>query len=179
MFFKKKKYVMHKSAKERERDELIGTILDKYNTVSRMPGREHHNANLISKEYINYKEEELTSKQTAGIYEKIVSSLGVVKIKPDRGSKEKLDKALSFAEMHVTSEQVFSASIVLCGFMYFFSLLLFFVSDSMFFRILLVFFPAIAAYHFMTRPMSFAESVRIQTGGSLIMAVLYMIVYMK
>ncbi len=179
VFFKKKKYVRKKSARERERDELIGSILGKYNTVSRMPGREHHNASLISKEYINYKEEELTSKQTAGLYERIVSSLGVVKIKPDKGSKEKLDNALSFAEMHVTSEQVFSASLVLAGFMYLFSFMLFFVSTSLFFRILLLIFPAIAAYHFMTRPMSFAESVRIRTGGSLIMAVLYMIVYMK
>lgn len=179
MFFKKKKYVRQRSAKERERDELIGKILGKYNTISRMPGKEHHSASLISKEYINYKEEELVSKKAAGFYEKIVSALGVVKIKPDKGSKEKLDNAISFADMHVTSEQVFSASLVLCGFMYFFSFMLFFVSDSLFFRILLFLFPAIAAYHFMTRPMSFAEGVRIRTGGSLIMAVLYMIVYMK
>ena len=64
VFFKKKKYVAKKSAKERERDELIENILGKYNTVSRMPGREHHNASLISKEYINYKEEELVSKKS-------------------------------------------------------------------------------------------------------------------
>ncbi len=77
VFFKKKKYVVKKSAKERERDELIGKIIGKYNTISRMPGREHHNASLISKEYINYKEEELVSKKTNGLYEKLVSALSV------------------------------------------------------------------------------------------------------
>ena len=48
VFFKKKKYVRKKSARERERDELIRDILGKYNTVSRMPGREQHNASIIS-----------------------------------------------------------------------------------------------------------------------------------
>lgn len=169
-----------KSASVEERDAIIRKIVNRYKTASGLPDAAEAHAGIMSREYKEYKAEEAEQKQAKGLYEGLVTSFGkIVKLSPDKETKEALDKAIQFAEMHVTSGQVYSATIVLGAFLYLFAFIIMFAASSLFLKMLLLIFPAIIAYHFMTRPYSFAEAVRVRVGSELIVAVLYMIVFMK
>ncbi len=159
-----------------EKERMMKEIIKRYNIVS--PVEKRGEASTISLEYRVFKEEELRAKML-NFYEKLCKSAPNLNITLSEEFMEKLNTAIRFTGLKVTPQDVISAGFLMAIISLLSVLPTLFLPIPLYVKLVIILFPVIVAYVIMYYPLYRAAWIRIREGRSLLLAVLYMIVYMK
>lgn len=160
-------------------------ITELYNKI-RVPSRIIEPKDIVSREYKIFRQEEIFSHRMKGLYEKLCHfSERIIKISPDKQTKERIEKAIEVAHLNITPFGVASLTLLSCFFICFVTLLLM-LTYTMFgtgFSIgqgMLGFaFSIPVAYYLYTYPMKLEKRYMIRVGSELSFLILYMVIYMR
>ncbi len=167
---------------EKERLEDIVNNLDK---DLKMPPYDTSSKKGYSREYQKYKKEERVENENSG-YEKLCMKLGgLLKVKAGESTKEKLNPPLKLLDWDITPGMVLSASIGV-GFISFFTWFIIFALNAAvgFFipisiMLISMFIPIGIGLYTYYLPVYEAKNKVIESSGGMILAVLYMVIYMR
>ncbi len=162
-----------------ERRKLIKQIVEKYKyTIAPSMQPESEKVKPYSLEYKIFKEEEKLAK-TLNRYERLCKSVGGLKIKPPENLEDELKKAIDFLGLKVTPEETTALAAVsfLVSFVIGLPFLFFPIPNA--FKLLVIFLPFAVLYFMLYYPINKAAALRVKSGRELVLAILYMIVYMK
>lgn len=112
-------------------------------------------------------------------YERFCKIFGKFKVTPSPAGREALSQAIAFTSLKVTPEEVTGASVLSAMLGFLAAIPVLFLPILAIFKILVLVAPVGVAYLVYTYPTTTANLLRIRTGRDLVIAVLYMIVYMK
>ncbi len=167
-----------KQQKPTEKEALLSKILDKYKPAAKFPGREEDKITL-SREYKIFKGEEAEEKKKTN-YEKICdASERILKVTPDEHTRIKLEAAIKFTGLNVTPAGVASFAALTGLFLFFISVFSFLFPIPLIFKLLFVATSISTGYLLYTYPINLANVYRVESGGDVVMAVLYMTIFMK
>ncbi len=175
MFDKNKK----KEEEKEKREELIKEIIKRYEIFGKIPEEKRNAFKPYSLEYRIFKEEEEQEKRM-NCYEKLCKKFQFIEIVPSEKTKKELQKAIDFLGWKLSPEEIITFAT-----MSFFLLFLVLSLPCLFLplppaiKILSLIIPVFTAYYVYEYPLSKAAELRVKCGKDLVLAVLYMIVYMK
>jgi len=130
-----------------------------------------------SKDYRTFKEEELMKKPT--IYEKLCKFSESLKIEPDKDMKKNMQRAIEFAHLNITPTGAFSLAVltgITMALIAVFSLLL---TMNFTLTISLFVLSIISIYGLSKYPMYLADEFRVNASQEIVLAVIYMVIYMR
>ncbi len=160
-----------------EKERLMKEIVKRYNII--VPEeKKKEGEEAISLEYKLFKEEELKAKMLT-YYEKLCKSAPNLNIKFSDDFMNELEAAINFAGLKVKPTEVISTGVLMAIISLIFLIPTFYFPISAYIKIGLLLVPIIIAYLIIYYPLHKAAWMRIRTGKELLLAVLYMIVYMK
>lgn len=178
-----KKEKTSEAEKEAEHKEEIRKALSAYGPEIAAPPRREAGAELVSREYREFKEEERAAVTPATPYEKACGAAGkIVSIEPPKDIKLKLKESIRFTEMRVQPEGVMSLAVLSALAMLLFSMFLFLMPAFLFppaLKTASLILVLAVPYFILLYPVNKAVVLRIKTGGELVIAVLYMVVFIK
>lgn len=167
-----------------EEKERLENIVNDLNRDVEMPPYDNDSQKGYSREYKDYKEEEI-KEQKLSRYERFCQKSGsLFNIKAGDSSVERLAPALRLLGWEISPGMVISASI-LVGFISFIgwtSLVLFNLFTGLLpmeMLYLLIVFPISAAIYTYMKPVFDAKAKVINSSGEMILSILYMVVYMR
>ena len=177
MFGSKKKN--EKLKEEEERKELIKDIIKRYEVFGKIPEEEKNAFRPYSLEYRIFKEEEEMEKRM-NLYERLCKKFQFIEIVPGDETKKELEKAIEFLGWKIKPEEITTFA-TMTFFILFFAISLpsLFLPLPPAIKILSIIIPVFIAYYVYNYPLSKAAEIRVKCGKDLVLAVLYMIVYMK
>ncbi len=165
--------------KEEERKRLIKEIVKKYRfDIGAASQPETNKLEPYSLEYKIFKEEEKLAK-SLNRYEKLCKYVSWLKIKPPESMEAELKRAITFLDLKVTPEQTTALAVVSFLISLIVSIPLLFFSIPTAFKLLALSLPFVLLYFLLYYPINKAAAVRVKSGKDLVLAILYMIVYMK
>lgn len=141
---------------------------------------------IISREYRIFKKEEALSRKLRTFYEKFCNfSEKIIKVQPDKNTKEKMERAIEVAHLNITPRGAAAASVVSCVMICLLAVIL--LITNTFFGIglslgnaLVLFAMSIpVAYYLYGYPMRLEKIYRIRIGSEISFLILYMVVYMR
>lgn len=163
---------------EKKKDELLSKILDKYKVSAKFPGYSEEKI-AVSREYKIFKKEEVLERKRT-VYEKVCdSSERLLKVSPDASTKIKLEAAIKFTGLNVTPTGVASFAVFSGLLLFFMSVLSFAFPLPIIFKLLFIATSIAVGYLLYTYPLTLANVFRVESGGDVVMAVLYMTIFMK
>jgi len=143
-------------------------------------------SSIISREYRIFKKEEMLSRKLTTVYEKLCKiAEGILKINPDKKTKEKIEKAIKIAHLNITPQGAASLTILSCFAICLIALIL--IITNLFIgiglplgRALLVFgFSVPISYYLYMYPMRLEKRFMTKIGSEVSFLILYMVVYMR
>ncbi len=170
---------------DEDRKEKIRDIVDRLDKDLEMPPYNTSSKKGYSREYQEYREEERREREPSSFERLCFVSGDLINIKADKSSRERLGPPLRLLGWDVTPGMVISASVMiglvsfLAWFMVFAlnAFLGFFIPLSI--MVLTVFLPlGVGAYTYF-KPVYEAKNKVIESSGEMILAVLYMVIYMR
>ncbi len=177
MVSKKEKDLIKKA---REREKLIKQIVQKYkfSITPEFAQSEQKGVQPYSLEYKIFKEEEKLAR-SLNRYERMCKSTSSVKIKPPEKLEEELKKAIDFLGLKVTPEETTALAVASFFLSFLIGLPFLFFPIPNAFKLLAIFLPFAVLYFMLYYPINKAAALRVKSGRDLVLAILYMIVYMK
>ncbi|MCK5042507.1 MAG: hypothetical protein KAR51_00625, partial [Candidatus Aenigmarchaeota archaeon] len=161
----------------------IEKALEYYNKGMADPSRTKFKANITSKAYREYKEEEADQRKVGTFFEKMCAYSGkLFKIDLKKKNRDQINEAIEFTALKVTPEGVAGFAVVSLLFFICIGVLSLIMPPSIapgLIKVTMFALAPITALYILKYPNSYATSVRIKSSGELVMVVLYMIVYMK
>ena len=174
-----------KNKKTDQKKEEIKSVLKKYKDFTSPPEMEIKPEEIISREYREFKEEEVLVKKPATWYEKACSySEKIIKISPGKETKTKLEKSIEFTGLRASPEGIIAFALISFILTLLLAIVIALIPNTVIpiptpFKLLFFLFAPLTAYYLFYYPMSKAAVLRVQVGGDLVIGILYMIVYMK
>ncbi len=164
--------------KDKKEQEILENILARYKKPSEFPegkaGTEAYSA-----EYKIFRQEEAEERERSD-YEKLCSFSGrLLAIAPGKETRIKMEASIRFTGLKVTPEGITSFAALVTLFFLFFTVLIFILPVSGLFKFLSLALTAGIGYFLYKYPDNMANFLRIDSGSSLVMAILYITVYMK
>lgn len=130
-----------------------------------------------SKEYKEFREEEKVEKMS--IYEKLCSLSERLNMEPDKGMGEKMQKAIDFAHLNVTPKGAFSFAVITAVFIVIVAVVAGLAGVSLT-TVIILFALSIASLFALTKyPEFLADNFRIRAAEEIILAIIYMVIYMR
>ena len=162
-----------------------GGIKDLYSRIS-IPQTAPEQKDMVSREYRIFKREEMLSRKLRTLYEKLCHlSEGILKVEPDKQTREKIERAIEVAHLNITPRGVASLTILSCFMTCLVAFILMLTSVLFGFGLsvgqgLMVFgFSVPLAYYLYTYPMKLEKRYMIRVGSELSFLILYMVIYMR
>lgn len=166
-----------------KRKEDLGNIINKFDSAFSIPEKEAKQksglAKPVTQDYREFKEEERLFREK-NRYERTCEWAETFNLSPWESMQEELTKAIRFTGLKVTPKGVAGcallaalATLVPCA------VLLLFAGFPLIFNAILVGLPFFIGYQFLNYPVNYATLVRIRSGKDIVVAILYIIVYMK
>ncbi len=175
---------MAKAPKKTEKEirlEEIKNILKETNPeFKRLRERsgEQKNVNTTSKEYRTFKEEEIEKKLS--IYEKLCNLSEALNMEPEKEMKKKIQRAIDFSHLRITPKGAFSFSIIVGIFLLLVDLIMIILGYLQISNGLIFLALSVGAFFFFAKyPEIKADIFRIQASQEIILAILYMAIYMR
>lgn len=170
-----------KTEKELEtikRKETLEKILAKYKVLEALPEGKPEDS-TYSAEYKIFRAVEAEDRLRS-TYERLCNfSERTLKIALEGDMKAKFDSDIKFTGLKVTPSGAVSFAVLVTLFFLLIALILFLAPIPAVFKILALITTIVAGFLFYTYPSNLANFMRIDSGNSIVMAVLYMTVYMK
>lgn len=170
-----------KTAKEMEPTEkevLLSKILAKYKPAASFPGKADDKI-TFSREYKIFKGEEAEERKKT-TYEKLCdSSERILKILPDKTMQIKLEAAIKFTGLNTTPAGVASFAVFAGLILFSISALTFVLPIPLIFNLIFIATSIGTGYLLYTYPINLANVYRVESGGDVVMAILYMTIFMK
>jgi hypothetical protein len=167
-----------KSSQKEEISEL-------YNKV-RIPQHILEPKDIVSREYKIFKQEEAFSHRLRGIYEKLCHySESLLKVNPDKQTREKIEKAIEIAHLNITPGGVAALTMLSCFFVCLITIILMLTQALFGFGLSVgqgmigFFFSVPIAYYLYTYPMKLEKRYLVRVGSELSFLLLYMVIYMR
>ncbi len=161
----------------------IEKALEQYNKGMADPSRTKFKANITSKAYREYKEEEADQEKVGTFFEKMCAYSGTLfKIDLDKKNRNQINDAIDFTALKVTPEGVAGFAVMSLLFFICIGVLSLIMPPSIapgLVKVTMFALGPISALYILKYPKNYATSIRIKSSGELVMVVLYMIVYMK
>ncbi len=136
-----------------------------------------------SKEYKEFKEEEIEKKLS--VYEKLCNLSEKIGLEPDKEMARKMQDAIDFAHLRITPKGAFSFAIVACVSIIFLTIIgtiteLALTGTANVNNLLIFFGISIASLFALTKyPEFVADNFRIKAAQEIILAIIYMVIYMR
>ncbi|MFB6292539.1 MAG: hypothetical protein ABEI58_04060 [Candidatus Nanohaloarchaea archaeon] len=170
---------------EEERDRLKD-IVDRLNQDVKLPPYDTESTGRgYSREYQQYKEEEVHEQERTRYERLCIKSGSVLSLKAGEGTHEKLTPPLKLLDWDITPGMVLSATVLL-GFGSFMAWFFLFLMNMLLGSImpnslmfLLVSVPIAATAYTYYKPVYAAKNKVIRSSGEMILSILYMVVYMR
>ncbi len=130
-----------------------------------------------SREFKRFKEEELGEKKS--LYEKLCKFSEFLNIQPDKDMAKKMQKAIDFAHLKITPKGAFSFAILTAIIILILTILSGLMGASLT-MVLILFALSIASIFILTKyPEFLADNFRIKASEEIILAIIYMVIYMR
>ncbi len=158
-------------------DEIERIIREEEKEVS-LPGNREKRS--FSREYQRFKEEEQKEEEKS-IYEKLCNiSKGILEVEPSEDKKKELQRSIDFAYMQITPEGAYSFAI-LSGIGIFITTLFLLILGiaSLVFGLMLFLLGGVTIYLLSEYPNSQARLFRVKAADQIMLAVIYMVIYMR
>ncbi|MBW6452055.1 MAG: type II secretion system F family protein [DPANN group archaeon] len=170
--------------KKVEHDKALDFALSNYNNDLLKPKASEYEPKLVTRAYEEYMAEEKLNSEPSTWYEKACAFSGkFIHVTPDDDTKEKIINATNFSNLKVTPEGVMAFAILTGSIITVISIILSLIIPTAVIPILIKLFMIvlgpIMSLLIIIYPMNHSLSLRIQTSGNLVIAVLYIVVYMK
>lgn len=172
---------------KKDKSDFLKKIIEKYKKEGlefEEEKSDEDKSKVFSREYKIYKEEEKIGKLK--LYENLCDKASkILKVKADKKTEDKLNVAIKFTGLNVTPTSVVSLTILSTAFLFFIAAILIILQYFLVIHLPTIFLvgfllvPVITALSILYYPINYANVLRIRSGGDLVIAVLYMIVYMK
>lgn len=178
---KKEKKPKGPPPEEMRRDDIARILREVERGIPvKEPKEEKHAATIFSKEYETFLAEERYHEKPT-MYERLARVAGrTLRLEPDAGTREAMQENIEFAHLDITPRDVFSfaiasaISLVILGL---FAMLLKLTSLT---GLLVIFlFAVVALFFFTSYPKSAAKIFRIKASSEIILAIIYMVIYMR
>ncbi|MCD6478013.1 MAG: hypothetical protein J7K87_03345 [Candidatus Aenigmarchaeota archaeon] len=157
------------------RIEELKRILNESMPAIELP--EEFEINPHSKEYQTFKEEEMREKTT--LYEKLCKIFEPLNIEPDKETRKNMQMAIDFAHLKITPVGAFSLAIIMGILLMIIAVIVLFVTVNFTLTISLFVLSVLVIYGLMKYPMYLANQFRVNASQEIILAVLYMVIYMR
>lgn len=148
----------------------------------RLPVRESQaapNTAFTSREYQTFMAEE-RFREKPTLYERAARLAGRLNLEPDADTKKQMEENIKFAHLDVTPAGAFSLAIVTPMLIAVFATLVFFLRVVGLTETMTLFMGSIIAfYHLYNYPKSAAKIFRVKAASEIILAVIYMVIYMR
>ncbi|MFP4115721.1 MAG: hypothetical protein ACLFTQ_00740 [Candidatus Aenigmatarchaeota archaeon] len=165
---------------EKKREELRRLLEEVEGEVDFSAEEEEKAISLTSREYETFREEE-EKHQKKSLYERFCNYAGkIAEIEPGEERKEKMQKAIDFAHLQITPEEAYSLAIFSgIGLIIVAFLLLMLGISGIVFTLFLVILSLATIYLLVQLPESQARLFRVKASNEIVMAVIYMVIYMR
>ena len=131
----------------------------------------------ISREYKTFKEEELVKK--ISLYERLCKFSERLNLEPDKDMTEKMQKAIDFAHLRITPTGAFSFAILTGLFIIILTVIGGLLEISLTTIIMLFGLSIAAIFALIKYPEFLADNFRIKASQEIILAIIYMVIYMR
>lgn len=131
-----------------------------------------------SKEYKKFREEEETGKKMS-LYEKLCNFSEIVNLEPDKGMKQKMQRAIDFAHLKISPKGSFSFAILIGIFIIFLSLIGWFMGLNPTNTLIMFGLSIAAIFIFIKYPEFLADNFRIKASQEIVLAIIYIVIYMR
>ncbi len=158
--------------KKEEIRRLIEEISPEIKKINKMEKLEAE-----SKYYKEFKEVELRKKKS--IYEVLCNFSEFLNLEPDEEMKKNIQKAIDFAHLNVTPKGVFSFAILAGVSLMIFSAILAVLGVGIAISILMFSFSIVLMFALIKYPEFLADNFRIKVSQEIILAIIYMVIYMR
>ncbi len=175
MFWRKKKEKRIEEVRRERLKKILQELKPKFDIEEYTPKTEER---FRTKDYYQFIKE--IRKEPKTLYEKLCwKAQKIFPVKPDRKTAEKLEAEIKTAYLNVKPEGVFSLSILLflIGVFIFFGFFIAF--RALLFSLIVFSLFAGAAWYCYTYPSKKSKELEIKMAADLVMAVLYMVIYMR
>lgn len=159
---------------EKKRIEEIRRILSETQPSFRAP--EEEKVSTRSREYKTFRKEE---EKKLTLYEKLCKFSEFLDIEPEKSLKEDMQRAIDFAHLKITPKGGFSFSILSGIIFAAISILLLLFSGNLIILLLMLGGTLSAVYFLVKYPSYLAQRFRIRASQDIILAIMYMVIYMR
>ncbi|MCD6367511.1 MAG: hypothetical protein J7L45_00320 [Candidatus Aenigmarchaeota archaeon] len=166
---------MSEKDKEKERIEEIRRIIRETQPSFKFPG-ESEGIPKESKEYREFKEEEI---REPTLYEKLCKFSEFLNVEPDKELKEEMQRAIDFAHLMITPKGAFSFAILSSLLFIIFSIILLLLTKNLVILLSMMAGSLLIIYFLVKYPSYLAQRFRLEASEEIILAVIYMVIYMR